>query len=87
MVDVYVVTILVALVSLGNLATFEAEAGAVFFGGVVVLTLFAAEAFVVTLSQLEAVSGTRTAGSTPGVRSGSRVQYFRCLPFGCGQCP
>ena len=45
MVDVYVITILVALVSLGNLATIEAEAGAVFFGAVVVLTLLAAEAF------------------------------------------
>ena len=45
MVDIYVVTILVALVSLGNLATIEAELGAVFFGGVVVITLFAAEAF------------------------------------------
>ncbi len=45
MVDIYVITILVALVSLGNLATIEAEPGAVFFGGVVVITLFAAEAF------------------------------------------
>lgn len=45
MVDIYVVTILVALVSLGNLATVEAGLGAVFFGGVVVLTLLAAEAF------------------------------------------
>ena len=45
MVDIYVVTILVALVSLGNLATIEAELGAVFFGGVVVITLFAAQAF------------------------------------------
>ena len=31
MVDVYVVTILVALVRLGNLASVEAEAGAIFF--------------------------------------------------------
>lgn len=45
MVDVYVVTILVALVHLGALATIEAERGAVFFGAVVVLTLFAAESF------------------------------------------
>ncbi len=45
MVDIYVVTILVALVRLGNLATIEAEAGAVFFGAVVVLTIFAALAF------------------------------------------
>ncbi len=45
MVDVYVVTILVALVSLGSLATIEARPGAVFFGGVVVVTMFAAEGF------------------------------------------
>jgi paraquat-inducible protein A len=45
MVDIYVVTILVALVHLGNLATIEAEAGAVFFAAVVVLTIFAAMSF------------------------------------------
>ena len=45
MVDVYVVTILVALVSLGNLATIEAGIGAVFFGGVVIVTMVAAETF------------------------------------------
>ncbi|HTF33706.1 MAG TPA: paraquat-inducible protein A [Myxococcota bacterium] len=45
MVDIYVVTILVALVRLGNLATIEAEFGAVFFGAVVVLTMLAAESF------------------------------------------
>jgi len=45
MVDIYVVTILVALVQLGNLATIEAEAGAIYFAAVVVLTIFAAAAF------------------------------------------
>ncbi len=45
MVDVFVVTILVALVQLGALAQIQAGAGAVFFGLVVVLTMFAAEAF------------------------------------------
>lgn len=45
MVDIYCVTILVALVRLGNLATIEAGAGAVFFGAVVVLTILAAESF------------------------------------------
>ena len=45
MVDIYVVTILVALVHLGALATIEARAGAVFFGAVVVLTMLAAESF------------------------------------------
>ncbi len=45
MLDIYVVTILVALVQLQGLATIRAEAGAVAFGAVVVLTMFAAMAF------------------------------------------
>ena len=45
MVDIYVVTILVALVKLGNLATIEARAGAVFFAAVVISTMFAAMTF------------------------------------------
>jgi paraquat-inducible protein A len=45
MVDVYVVTILVALVHLGSIASVEAETGAFFFGTVVVLTLLAAQSF------------------------------------------
>ncbi|MBW2541273.1 MAG: paraquat-inducible protein A [Deltaproteobacteria bacterium] len=45
MTDIYVVTILVALVSLGNLATIEAGIGAVYFAGVVVVTMLAAESF------------------------------------------
>jgi paraquat-inducible protein A len=45
MVDIYVVTILVALVRLDALASVKAEMGAVFFGAVVVLTILAAECF------------------------------------------
>ena len=45
MVDIYVVTILVALVHLGELATIYAGPGAVFFGAVVVITMFAAMTF------------------------------------------
>ncbi len=45
MVDVYVVTILVALVRLGNLASVQAELGAIFFCAVVVLTMLAAMSF------------------------------------------
>jgi paraquat-inducible protein A len=45
MVDIYVVTILVALVRLDVLANVDAELGAVFFGAVVVITIFAAQAF------------------------------------------
>ena len=45
MVDIYVVTIMVALVKLGNLASIEAQPGAVFFGAVVVITMFAAMTF------------------------------------------
>jgi paraquat-inducible protein A len=45
MTDIYVVTILVTLVRLGNLATIEAGPGAIFFGAVVVLTIIAAMTF------------------------------------------
>ena len=45
MLDIYVVTILVALVQLGVFATVTAEAGAAAFGAVVVLTMFAAMSF------------------------------------------
>ena len=45
MVDIYVVTILVALVRLGDLATIEAGPGAIFLAAVVIITLFAAMAF------------------------------------------
>jgi paraquat-inducible protein A len=45
MLDIYVVTILVALVHLGALANIEAGAGAIFFAAVVVITMLAAESF------------------------------------------
>jgi paraquat-inducible protein A len=45
MVDIFVVTILVALVNLGNLATIKAGPGAGFFAAVVVITMFAAMSF------------------------------------------
>jgi paraquat-inducible protein A len=45
MVDIFSISILVALVRLGNLATIQAGPGAVFFGAVVVSTMLAAEAF------------------------------------------
>lgn len=45
MTDIYVVTIMVALVHLGNLATIQAGVGAIFFGAVVVLTIIAALTF------------------------------------------
>ena len=45
MLDIYVVALIVALVQLKALATIEPGPGAVAFGGVVVLTMFAAMAF------------------------------------------
>jgi paraquat-inducible protein A len=45
MVDVFVVSVLVALVRMGNFANVQAEAGALFFAAVVVLTMFAAMSF------------------------------------------
>jgi paraquat-inducible protein A len=45
MLDIYVVTILVALVNLGSLATINAGPGAGFFAAVVVITMLAAMSF------------------------------------------
>lgn len=45
MLDIFVVTILVALVKLGAVATIEAGPAAVFFAAVVVITMIAAESF------------------------------------------
>ena len=45
MLDIYVVTLLAALVQLGAMATVKAGPGAVAFGAVVVLTMFAAMQF------------------------------------------
>ena len=45
MVDVFVVTVLVALVRLGILANIEAGPGATYFALVVVVTMFAAHSF------------------------------------------
>jgi paraquat-inducible protein A len=45
MVDIYVVTILVALVKLGAIVSIEAGPAAVYFAAVVVTTMFAAESF------------------------------------------
>lgn len=45
MVDVYVVTILVALVKLGVLANIDAGPAAIYFASVVVITMIAAESF------------------------------------------
>jgi len=45
MLDIFVVTILVALVKLGAIVTIEAGPAAVYFAAVVVLTMIAAESF------------------------------------------
>ena len=45
MLDVFVVTVLVALVRLGYLSTIEAGPGVVYFAAVVVLTMLAAMTF------------------------------------------
>ncbi|MDB5986207.1 MAG: Integral rane protein PqiA family [Nevskia sp.] len=45
MLDIYVVTLLVALVQLRALATIEPRGGAMAFGGVVVLTILASRSF------------------------------------------
>lgn len=45
MVDIFLITILVALVNMGNIATVEVGDGATFFGAVVVTTMLAAHSF------------------------------------------
>ena len=45
MVDIFAVTILVALVHLGAIANIEAQSGVMFFAAVVVITMFAAMSF------------------------------------------
>jgi paraquat-inducible protein A len=45
MVDIFVVTILVALIHLGQLASVEAGPGALYFAAVVILTMLAAFSF------------------------------------------
>jgi len=45
MLDIFVVTILVALVNLGSLATIKAGPGALFFAAVVVITMLASMSF------------------------------------------
>ncbi len=45
MLDIFVVTILVAMVQLGALANIKAGPGALYFAAVVVITMFAAETF------------------------------------------
>ncbi|RZF29643.1 paraquat-inducible protein A [Paraburkholderia sp. UYCP14C] len=45
MLDIYVITILVAFVQIGEVATIDAGPGAIAFGAVIVLTMFAALSF------------------------------------------
>lgn len=45
MIDIFVVTIMVALVQLGALATIRAGAGGIFFCAVVIISMIAAESF------------------------------------------
>lgn len=45
MVDIFLVGLLSALVSLGTISTIRPEIGAMFFAGVVVITMFAAQSF------------------------------------------
>ncbi len=45
MIDIYVAAMLTALVQFGNIMSINVGAGALAFGAVVVLTMFAAESF------------------------------------------
>lgn len=67
MVDIFVVSILVALVQFGTVMTVEPRPGALAFGGVVVLTMFAAMSFDPRLlwDQLDLEQGTDTIAAHP----------------------
>lgn len=65
MVDVYVVTILVALVHLGSLANVKAEVGSLFFGAVVVLTMLAAVSFDPRMIWDRLIEDAEAEGPTP----------------------
>ena len=45
MVDIFAITILIALVNLGQIATVKVEDAAIYFAAVVVITMFAAMTF------------------------------------------
>ncbi len=45
MIDIFMISILIALINLGNIATIEVGPGAIAFGTVVVVTMFAAMSF------------------------------------------
>ncbi|BCZ81127.1 paraquat-inducible protein A [Paraburkholderia terrae] len=66
MLDIYVITMLVALVQFNALATIEAGPAAIAFGAVVVLTMFAAMSFDprLTWDTAEAHHGQATTGSS-----------------------
>ena len=64
MIDVFVVAVLIALVRFGILASITAEVGAACFGGVVILTMLAAEAFDPRL--MWDAAAPRPAHATPG---------------------
>lgn len=67
MIDIFVVGILVALVQLGNYMTITPGPGAVAFGGVVVLTMFAAMSFDPRLlwDRLELIKSTSPSPTNP----------------------
>lgn len=67
MIDIFMLSILVGLVRLGNLATIEPGIGAISFAGVVILTMFAAECFDPRLmwDAAEAAHPTRSPTKAP----------------------
>lgn len=60
MIDIFMISILVAIVQLGSIATIEAGLGAAYFGAVVICTMFAAITFDPRLLWDAARAGERT---------------------------
>jgi paraquat-inducible protein A len=69
MIDIFMESILVALVQFGGLVTIDPGGGAIAFAGVVVLTMFAAESFDPRLTWDAA--GERSSLSAPGTGTGA----------------
>ncbi|NJD05449.1 MAG: paraquat-inducible protein A [Methylococcaceae bacterium] len=83
MVDIFVVTMLVALVQLRPLASVDAGPGAVAFGAVVVLTMLAAEAFDPRLIW-DALQPSDATLSPEGGRAAMAAQFPHASPAPAG---
>ena len=76
MVDIFMISILVALVNLGTLATIEPDVGAICFAAVVIITMFASMSFDPRLIW-DAEESSHAQGTTPPRLSGTSCPKSR----------